>query len=106
MQQVQPGTVFPITVRLKLRKRLCPAQGGSSAALMGLHLNSSLNSQKWGFEMKYKEIALLPNLAIKELALNTPGGRITVKQWKDVPFTVEDFNFEEYCKDNFPDLVD
>jgi len=56
--------------------------------------------------MKYKEIALLPNLAIKELALNTPGGRITVKQWKDVPFTVEDFNFEEYRKDNFPDLVD
>lgn len=72
----------------------------------GRKVHCSKCNQKWGFEMKYKEIALLPNLAIKELALNTPGGRITVKQWKDVPFTVEDFNFEEYCKDNFPDLVD
>lgn len=60
----------------------------------------------WGFEMKYKDVALLPNLAIKNLALETPDGRMTVKKWKDVPFTVEDFSLEEYCQDNFPDLLD
>lgn len=56
--------------------------------------------------MKYKETALLPNLGINKFALETPDGRITVKKWKDVPFTVEDFSFEEYCEDNFPDIFD
>lgn len=65
-----------------------------------------LHSQDWGFEMKYKKVALLPNLAIKNFALETPDGRTTVKKWKDVTFTVEDFSFEEYCNDNFPDLFD
>lgn len=55
--------------------------------------------------MKYKEIALLPNLAIKNFALDTPEGRLTVKKWKDVTFTVEHFSFEEYCEDNFPDIL-
>lgn len=56
--------------------------------------------------MKYKEVALLPNLAINNFALETPHGRMTVKKWKDVPFTVEDFSFEEYCRDNLPDILD
>lgn len=56
--------------------------------------------------MKYKEVALLPNIAIKNFALETPDGRLTVKKWKDITFTVEDFSFEEYCLDNFPDIFD
>lgn len=66
----------------------------------------NLHSQEWGYEIKYKGIALLPNLAIKKFALETPEGRLTVKKWKDVRFTVEDFSFEEYCQDNFPDIFD
>ncbi|XP_044038487.1 probable ATP-dependent RNA helicase DHX58 [Siniperca chuatsi] len=67
--------------------------------------NGSCNKE-WGFEMKYKQIALLPNIAIKNFALDTPDGRMTVKKWKDVTFTVEDFSFEEYCQGNFPDIFD
>lgn len=65
---------------------------------------SCVNSQKWGNEIKYMKCAIMPNLAIKNFALETPKGRITVKKWKDVPFTVEDFDYEEYCQENFPDL--
>lgn len=71
-----------------------------------LSLYNTVHSQQWGFVMKYKKIALLPNLAISNFALETPDGRITVKKWKDAPFTVEDFSFEEYCQDNFPDIFD
>ncbi|XP_034076205.1 probable ATP-dependent RNA helicase DHX58 [Gymnodraco acuticeps] len=61
----------------------------------------------WGYEMKYKGDALLPNLSIKNLALDTPNnGRLTLKKWKDIPFIVEDFNYEEYCNENHPDLFD
>ncbi|XP_026180149.1 ATP-dependent RNA helicase DHX58 [Mastacembelus armatus] len=67
--------------------------------------NGNCNKQ-WGFEIKYKKSALLPNLAIKNFALETPHGRITVKKWKDVPFTVEAFSFKEYCNDNFADILD
>ncbi|XP_060946053.1 ATP-dependent RNA helicase DHX58-like [Limanda limanda] len=68
--------------------------------------NNGNCSQQWGFEMKYKGVALLPNLAIKHFVLQTPDGRTTKKKWKDVPFTLDNFNFEEYCQDNFPDLFD
>ncbi|XP_059203542.1 ATP-dependent RNA helicase DHX58-like [Centropristis striata] len=71
----------------------------------GCKIRCSNCDQNWGFQMKYKGDILLPNLAIKNLALKTPEGRKTVKQWKDAPFTVEDFNFEEYCIDNVPDLL-
>lgn len=60
----------------------------------------------WGFEMRYKKRALLPNIAIKHFALETPDGRTTAKKWKDVTFTVEHFSFVEYCDENFPDLLD
>nr|AHX37213.1 RNA helicase [Oplegnathus fasciatus] len=68
--------------------------------------NNGNCNKEWGFEIKYKKIALLPNIAIKNFALETPGGRITVKKWKDVTFTVEDFSFEEYCQDHFPNIFD
>ena len=56
-------------------------------------------------EIKYKEVALLPNLAIKNFAMETPEGRVLGKKWKDIQFTVEDFNFIEYCETKHPDLL-
>lgn len=68
---------------------------------------NSLNCKKdWGFEMKYKHVAILPTLKIDNFALLTPDGQITVKKWKDAPFPVEDFDFTSYCQDNFPDILD
>ncbi|XP_068435176.1 ATP-dependent RNA helicase DHX58 [Clinocottus analis] len=72
----------------------------------GRTINCRKCNEKWGFEMKYKKVALLPNLAINKLALETPDGRTTVKKWKDVSFTVEDFSMEEHRQNNFPDLFD
>ncbi|XP_008327470.1 ATP-dependent RNA helicase DHX58 [Cynoglossus semilaevis] len=63
-------------------------------------------NKDWGFEIKYKKIALLPNLAISNFALETSNGRVTKKKWKNVPFVVENFSFEQYCQDNFPDILD
>ena len=56
-------------------------------------------------EMRYKEVALLPNLAIKNFAMETPGGRVLGKKWKDIQFTVEDFDFAQYCETKYPDLL-
>ncbi|XP_034046661.1 probable ATP-dependent RNA helicase DHX58 [Thalassophryne amazonica] len=64
--------------------------------------NGSCNRQ-WGFEMKYKKVALLPILSIKNFVVATPDGRELFKKWKEVPFTITDFSFEEYCQNNFPD---
>ncbi|CAJ1051929.1 probable ATP-dependent RNA helicase DHX58 [Xyrichtys novacula] len=60
----------------------------------------------WGHEMKYKKIALLPEIAIKNFAIETPDGPVPKKQWKDITFTVEQFSLEEYCIDNIPDILD
>ncbi|XP_034567100.1 probable ATP-dependent RNA helicase DHX58 [Notolabrus celidotus] len=68
--------------------------------------NNGNCNQKWGCEMKYKKIALLPNIAIKNFAMDTPDGRITKKKWKDVTFTPEEFSFKEYCLGNVTDLFD
>ncbi|XP_063328316.1 ATP-dependent RNA helicase DHX58-like isoform X3 [Pelmatolapia mariae] len=70
-------------------------------------ISCEICNQKWGNEIKYKKCAILPNLAIKNFVLESPGQeRLPVKKWKDVPFTVEDFNFKEYCQENFPDMLD
>ncbi|XP_057717376.1 probable ATP-dependent RNA helicase DHX58 isoform X2 [Corythoichthys intestinalis] len=61
---------------------------------------------EWGFEMKYRKAALLPNLAIKNFVLQTPGGRTTVKKWKDVPFCVQHFDFAQFCRKHYRDLLD
>lgn len=71
-----------------------------------IHCNNGNCNKDWGYEMNYKKTALLPNLRISNFALKTPHERMTVKKWKDVPFTVEEFNFEKYCTDKFPDLFD
>ncbi|MEQ2312860.1 hypothetical protein AMECASPLE_035671 [Ameca splendens] len=68
--------------------------------------NNGNCNKDWGFEVKYKKVAQLPNLAIKNFALETPDGRVTVKKWKDVPFMVEEFSFQLYCEANFPDMFD
>ncbi|XP_069565189.1 ATP-dependent RNA helicase DHX58 [Brachyistius frenatus] len=68
--------------------------------------NNANCNKEWGYEIKYKKVAVLPNLAIKYFALETPDGRITAKKWKDVPFAVEDFSFEDYYKDSFADYLD
>uniref|UniRef100_H3D2C6 RNA helicase n=1 Tax=Tetraodon nigroviridis TaxID=99883 RepID=H3D2C6_TETNG len=60
--------------------------------------NGSCN-KKWGAEIKYKKVALLPNLSIENFALETPEGRMTPRKWKDITFTVDNFSFEEYCRD-------
>ncbi|KAM6966089.1 ATP-dependent RNA helicase DHX58 [Tautogolabrus adspersus] len=69
----------------------------------GCTISCNSCSQHWGYEMKYKKIGLLPNVAIKNFALETPEGRTTKKKWKDVPFPVEEFSFKEYYQDNFSD---
>ncbi|KAL4657774.1 putative ATP-dependent RNA helicase DHX58 [Arapaima gigas] len=58
----------------------------------------------WGMEMIYKNVTL-PNVAIKNFALETPEGRETVKRWKDIKFAIEEFNYFEYCLNKFPDLL-
>ncbi|KAM9779771.1 ATP-dependent RNA helicase DHX58 [Neosynchiropus ocellatus] len=58
----------------------------------------------WGSEIKYKGIAVLPNISIKHFTMETPTGRMVAKQWKKVPFVVEEFNLSEYCEEN--DLLD
>ncbi|XP_077413311.1 ATP-dependent RNA helicase DHX58 isoform X2 [Vanacampus margaritifer] len=64
--------------------------------------NGNCNKQ-WGYEMKYRKVALLPNVGIKYFVLQTPRGRTTVMKWKDVPFTVEHFSFSEYCQQHLLD---
>lgn len=64
------------------------------------------NPQHWGHEMKYKKVLLLPRLVIKNFALDTPEGRQTPKKWKNINFTVEPFDFKQYCQDNLELLLD
>nr|QGS83880.1 LGP2 [Bostrychus sinensis] len=68
--------------------------------------NNGACNKEWGFELKYKDVALLANIAIKNFVLRTPEGQLPVKKWKDVPFPVDDFNFIEYCEDHHCDLLD
>lgn len=61
-------------------------------------------SQDWGMEIKFKKVAILPCLNIKSFSLDTPGGKFTHKQWKDVEFQVTEFDFIDYMSSRFPDL--
>ncbi|KAM9391862.1 ATP-dependent RNA helicase DHX58-like isoform 2-T3 [Pholidichthys leucotaenia] len=63
-------------------------------------------NQDWGYEIKSKKIGTLLNLNKKSFAFDTPSGTKTLKTWKDAEFKVEDFSFEEYCRENFPDFLD
>ncbi|KAK7167550.1 hypothetical protein R3I94_001822 [Phoxinus phoxinus] len=66
---------------------------------------SCSNCEKdWGLEIKFKMVAILPCLKIKNFFLKTPGGKVPGKNWKDVEFQVTDFDFIDYMSSGFPDL--
>ncbi|KAI4905895.1 hypothetical protein NFI96_013270 [Prochilodus magdalenae] len=60
--------------------------------------------QEWGMEVKLRRVVVLPCLKIKNFSMKSPRGNHTVKQWKEVEFLVEEFDFTEYVSNNFPDL--
>lgn len=70
----------------------------------GCVISCAVCGKEWGMEMRYRKVALLPNLAIKNFVMETPDGRIPVKKWRDVKFTVEEFNFTKYCENKYPGL--
>ncbi|XP_072549057.1 ATP-dependent RNA helicase DHX58 [Salminus brasiliensis] len=61
---------------------------------------------EWGMEIKLRKVVVLPCLKIKKFSMKTPQGNRTVKQWKEVEFLVEEFDFVEYMSNRFPDLLD
>ncbi|KAK7939916.1 hypothetical protein WMY93_003242 [Mugilogobius chulae] len=68
--------------------------------------NNGNCNKDWGFEMKYKKVAILGTLKISSFALRTPEEQITVKKWKDIPFPVDDFDFTAYVQEHHADLLD
>ncbi|XP_066498199.1 probable ATP-dependent RNA helicase DHX58 [Hoplias malabaricus] len=60
-------------------------------------------SLEWGFEVKLRKVVVLPCLKIKSFSMKTPDSSRTAKQWKDVEFAVEEFDFVEYVTNRFPD---
>lgn len=54
-------------------------------------------------EVKLKT-EVLPCLKIKSFSMKSPQGRRTAKQWKDVEFLVEEFDFVQYVNRRYPDL--
>lgn len=65
----------------------------------------SLLQAHWGMIMIYRGVTL-PAISIKHLVLQTPESRKTCKQWKDVPFLVEPFNYNRYNEDHLSDTED
>ncbi|XP_053554957.1 ATP-dependent RNA helicase DHX58 [Bombina bombina] len=61
--------------------------------------------QVWGFEMIYKAVKL-PIISIKNFVVETPESKKPYGKWKDVPFSVEEFDYQEYCLLTIPDLLD
>lgn len=59
--------------------------------------------QSWGMEVKLKNL-VLPCLNIKGFSMKTHQSSRTAKQWKDVEFQVEEFDFVQYVKNRYPDL--
>ncbi|XP_069607898.1 ATP-dependent RNA helicase DHX58 [Ranitomeya imitator] len=57
----------------------------------------------WGLIMIYRGLTNLPMLSIKNFVLKTPESSKTCKQWKNVPFPLEQFNYTEYYEDNHSD---
>ncbi|XP_043089590.1 probable ATP-dependent RNA helicase DHX58 isoform X1 [Puntigrus tetrazona] len=57
----------------------------------------------WGMEIKFRHM-VIPCLKIKSFCLETPGGKSTPKNWKNVEFQVKEFDFLEDMKSRFPDL--
>lgn len=53
--------------------------------------------QDWGYEIKLKQVIVVPCLKIKSFLLKTPKESRTVKQWKQVEFQVKEFDFTNYA---------
>ncbi|NXF34450.1 DHX58 helicase, partial [Nyctibius bracteatus] len=53
-------------------------------------------SQDWGMEMIYRQVKL-PILCIKNFVVETPAEKRRYKKWSAVTFTVEEFDYVEYC---------
>uniref|UniRef100_A0A3Q3XKB4 RNA helicase n=1 Tax=Mola mola TaxID=94237 RepID=A0A3Q3XKB4_MOLML len=104
------------SVRLLCRDCFKPVASGSDIKLVD---NAHYVNVNPDFKQHYKvggqvmlgrtfedwEPGCTPLSSIKNFALETSEGRLTVKKWKDITFPVENFSFEEYCEDNFPDLL-
>ncbi|XP_056091848.1 probable ATP-dependent RNA helicase DHX58 [Rhinichthys klamathensis goyatoka] len=70
----------------------------------GRVISCSKCGQEWGLEIKFKMVAILPCLKIKNFFLNTPQGKVSCKYWKNVEFQVTEFDFIDYMSSCFPDL--
>ncbi|XP_039543155.1 probable ATP-dependent RNA helicase DHX58 isoform X2 [Pimephales promelas] len=70
----------------------------------GRVISCSKCGQEWGLEIKFKRVAILPCLKIKNFSLNTPHGKVPCKYWKNVEFQVPEFDFIEYMSSSYPDL--
>ncbi|KAL1779252.1 putative ATP-dependent RNA helicase DHX58 [Sigmodon hispidus] len=57
----------------------------------------------WGLQMIYKSMTL-PVLKIRNILLETPHGKIQVKKWSRVPFSVPDFDILQDCTQSLSDL--
>ncbi|XP_065135842.1 ATP-dependent RNA helicase DHX58 [Paramisgurnus dabryanus] len=70
----------------------------------GRIISCSKCGKNWGWEIKYKKVAILPCLKLENFSLNTPEGKCSPKKWKKVPFQVQDFDFTKYMEDRLDDL--
>ncbi|MCI4384914.1 hypothetical protein PGIGA_G00044280 [Pangasianodon gigas] len=69
----------------------------------GRTISCAACGQEWGMEVKLKKV-VLPCLKIKGFSMKTPQSSRTAKQWKDVEFQVEEFDFVQYVQKRYPDL--
>uniref|UniRef100_A0A8B9PNC3 RNA helicase n=1 Tax=Apteryx owenii TaxID=8824 RepID=A0A8B9PNC3_APTOW len=53
-------------------------------------------SQDWGMEMIYQGVKL-PILCIKNFVVETPAEKRKYKKWSSVTFSIEEFDYLEYC---------
>ncbi|XP_025971571.2 ATP-dependent RNA helicase DHX58 [Dromaius novaehollandiae] len=62
----------------------------------GCRIVCSECSQDWGMEMIYRGVKL-PILCIKNFVVETPFEKKKYKKWSSVTFSVEEFDYLEYC---------
>ncbi|KFQ21043.1 putative ATP-dependent RNA helicase DHX58, partial [Mesitornis unicolor] len=62
----------------------------------GCRIACSECSQDWGMEMIYRQVKL-PILCIKNFVVETPDEKRRYKKWSAVTFSIEEFDYLEYC---------
>ncbi|XP_044153719.1 probable ATP-dependent RNA helicase DHX58 [Bufo gargarizans] len=60
----------------------------------------------WGLIMIYRGLTTLPIISIKNFVIKTPESYKTCKKWKDVPFPLERFKYNEYFEEHQSDTED